>query len=317
MNKHLKNNISKTVASSILVGVTAAIILLPHTGAIRATSEYSVHIMLAMLGLSIVFMLLDQRRIMFTGLACTAALALWLKNASNNNLKLPVINEEAKLKVAHVNLSNVDDELDNLTKIIADEEIDLLSFQELTPDWEPAINQAIAAVYPHKYSFVRIDPYGMAVYSKYPFEKSDTIQCKGIPSMCLEVKKNGTLFHIVSTYLAPAFDKTGIETASAQLKRISKKVAEDNDHLIALGEYNMVYWTPEIRDFRSSNNLENSRRDIAQGNLRVPYDHIFYSQDLQCVQFKEIISDTQKYLGILGTYQLKSDDNLSSDLSLH
>jgi len=252
---------------------------------------------------------------MFTGLACTAILALWLKNASNNNLKLPITNEEAKLKVAHINLSNVDDELDNLTKIIADEEIDLLSFQELTPDWEPAIQQAVAAVYPYKYSFVRIDPYGMAVYSRFPFEKSDTIQCKGIPSMCLEVKKNGTLFHIVSTYLAPAFDKTGLETASAQLKRISKRVENNKDHLIALGEYNMVYWTQEIRDFRSTNKLENSRRDIAQGNLRVPYDHIFYSQDLQCVQFKEIISDSQKYLGILGTYQLKSVNDLSDDLS--
>ena len=76
----------------------------------------------------------------------------------------------------------------------------------------------------------------------------------------------------------------------------------------------MVYWTQEIRDFRSNANLNNSRRDISQSNLRVPYDHIFFSNDLQCVEFSELKSENQNYLGITGTYQIKGDQIEASEI---
>ena len=58
---------------------------------------------------------------------------------------------------------------------------------------------------------------------------------------------------------------------------------------------------------RAKTNLQNSRRDLVDGNLRVPYDHIFFSNALECTQFKEVKDVSQNYLGIVGTYQIKDE----------
>jgi len=313
MNNKTKN-ITANTTSTLLVVMTAVIMWSTQNPLLRSLSEFSVHIMLGMLGLGLLFLAADRKRMMFAAFGCTAVLAMWLKNASNDQLKLPVENHEAKLKIAHVNLSNVDDDFDDLIQTVYDVDVDLLSFQELTPDWVGPLRAALEQKYPYRKEEVRIDPYGMAIYSKYNFHKADTILSDGIPSVCVDITNNGEKFHIVSSYLTPALDNNSLEKASSQLKRISKEVQETNKHVIALGEYNMVYWTQEIRDFRSKAKLNNSRRDISQSNLRVPYDHIFYTNDLQCVEFTELKTKDQNYLGIMGTYQIKSEEVKVSEI---
>lgn len=307
MNKKKRNIILENIGSLMLCSLTAAIILSPKLPILRAVSEYSVHMTLGMLLVVIVTMVFDKHRLMLAALACTAALCLWLKNASNHSLKLPESNEEVKLKVAHVNLSNLDDRISDVFHIAAGEDLDVISFQELTPDWDMLLFDSLQSVFPYRYQQVRIDPYGMAIYSKHPLQIADTIQCHGIPMIHIAVDKAEERFHLVSSYLTPALDKQSLAKASSQLRRIAREVASLDAPVIALGEYNMTYWTPEIREFRNSSKLQNSRRDIAQGNLRVPYDHIFFSDELECVQFNEMIGAEQKYLGIRGTYQLKSE----------
>ena len=79
-----------------------------------------------------------------------------------------------------------------------------------------------------------------------------------------------------------------------------------------------MYWTNEIREFRSNTKLTNSRRGLSDGNLRVPYDHIFFSEALECTEFKEMKDENQNYIGILGTYQIRKEDEnqtLNSQLS--
>lgn len=305
MNNRTKN-ITANGISIILVLVTVVIMWSTKNPLMRSISEFSVHIMLGMLGLGMVFLAADRKRMMFSALACAAILALWLKNASNDQLKLPQANSEAKLKIAHINLSNIDDNFTELIDIVKGLDVDVLSFQELTPDWATPIRNTLYQSHPYFEEHIRIDPYGMAIYSKYDFHHTDTILSQGIPSICVDIPAKGKVFHVVSSYLTPALDNSSLQKASAQLDRISKEVQEKNEYVIALGEYNMVYWTQEIREFRSKAKLKNSRRDISQSNLRVPYDHIFYTEDLQCVEFKEMKSKNQKYLGIMGTYQIKS-----------
>ncbi len=306
MNNRTTRKAIDTLIALSLCAVTAIIILSPKVPLLRTLNEFSVHIMLIMLVLGMIFMFLNKNRVMFAALACAAALSIWLKNASNDNLKLPIVNEEVKLIVAHVNLSNVDDRFDELLGIMTLGKVDVLSFQELTPDWSPYLAEKLNTDYPYHYTNVRIDPYGMGVYSKLPLLHKDTILCGSIPSLCIEMLKNGEKFHLVSSYLTPALDKNSLHKASAQLQRISREVNRMDNHVLALGEYNMTYWTQEIRQFRSDTKLHNSRRDITQGNLRVPYDHIFFSPDLECTAFKEVHGEGNKYLGIMGIYQIKS-----------
>lgn len=318
MTKKQKNTILQSTVSMILIIGTGIVMLSSQVPLIRRISEYSVHIMLGILGFSLLSLVLGRTKIMFAGFACAAALCIFLKDASNNTLKLPKENTEAKLNVAHINLSNLTFEFSDLKSMLDEEKIDLVSFQELTPDWNIVLNDLLKDEFPFSKSEVRIDPYGMALFSRIPFKTTDSFKCADKPNLKLTVEKEGKQFQVICSYLTPALDQKSIETASTQLTRIADEIKKSEHPLIALGEYNMVYWTNEIREFRSDTKLTNSRRGLSDGNLRVPYDHIFFSEGLECTEFKEMKDDEQNYVGIMGTYQLSSEpQTLKSQLSLY
>jgi len=303
----------------LLIVGTGIVMLSSQVPLIRRISEYSVHIMLGILGFSLFSLLFGRTKIMFAGFACTAALCIFLKDASNNTLKLPKENTEAKLNVAHINLSNLTFEISDLKDMLNEEKVDLVSFQELTPDWNIVLNELLKSEFPFSKSEVRIDPYGMALFSKIPFKNIESFKCKDKPNLKITVEKEGEKFQVICSYLTPALDQKSIETASTQLTKIAEEIKKSEYPLIALGEFNMVYWTNEIREFRSDTKLTNSRRGLSDGNLRVPYDHIFFSEGLECTEFNEMKDDDQNYIGIVGTYQIRKENknpSLNSQLSL-
>ena len=311
----------ETTLSTILFVGTGIVLLAPQVPLIRKVSEYSVHIMLGMLVFSMFSMILRKPKVMFAGLACTAALCIFLKNASLQTLNYSRVNTETKLNVAHVNLGNLPFDSAPIHKLLVDEGIEVISFQELTPNWDRKLRLELSEMYPYAILEKRIDFYGLAVFSKVPFVESDIFQCNGKPSMNVIVEKDNTRFQIISSYLTPVLDKKSLLEAAEQLNVIADKVNNSKEPLIALGEYNMVYWANEIRDFREKTDLQNSRRDLVDGKFRVPYDHIFFSNSLECTQFKEVKDISQNYLGIVGTYQIKREQEefepTGSELSLN
>jgi len=299
----------ETTLSAILFVGTGIVLLAPQVPLIRKVSEYSVHIMLGMLLFSMLSMVVKKPKVMFAGLACTAALCVFLKNASHQNLNYSDVNTETKINVAHINLGNLAFDIAPIQDLLAREHIEVVSFQELTPNWDRKLRTELEEDFPYAILEKRVDFYGLAVFSRIPFLESDIFQCDGKPNLNVVVEKEDTKFKIISSYLTPALDNKSLVKAADQLNVIAKKINDSPEPIIALGEYNMVYWANEIRNFRSKTNLQNSRRDLVDGNLRVPYDHIFFSDELECTQFKEVKDNSQNYLGIMGTYQIKKEDS--------
>jgi endonuclease/exonuclease/phosphatase (EEP) superfamily protein YafD len=309
VTEQFKNNVLQSTLSTILFVGTGFVLLSPQVPIIRKVSEYSVHIMLGMLVFSMLAMVLGKSKVMFAGLACTAAICIFLKNASLDTLNYSVVNTECKLNVAHINLGNIPLEIEPILEMLEAEKIDIVSFQELTPDWHDILVSEMPKKFPYFKSEERVDFYGLAVYSRLPLKISATFLCEGIPNLNVVIEKENKEFQIISSYLTPALDHKSLIKAAQQLSIIADQVNNSDRPLIALGEYNMVYWTNEIRNFRAKTNLQNSRRDLVDGNLRVPYDHIFFSDELECTQFKELKDVSQNYLGIMGSYQIKKDDS--------
>ncbi|MEM9545979.1 MAG: endonuclease/exonuclease/phosphatase family protein [Bacteroidota bacterium] len=308
VTERFKNNMIQTSLSSILVVGTAIVLLSPQVPLIRKVSEYSVHIMLGMLLFSMLAMVFKKPKVMFTALACTAALCIFLKNASLDTLNYSKENTETKLNVAHINLGNLPFEITPIENLLKDENIEVVSFQELTPNWDRRLRMALSEAYPHSILEKRADFYGLGIFSRFPFAASDIFECEGKPNLNVIIAKDETNFQVISSHLTPALDNQSLNQAAEQLNSIADHVNNSNEPLIALGEYNMVYWANEIRNFRAKTNLQNSRRDLVDGNLRVPYDHIFFSNALECTQFKEVKDLSQNYLGIIGTYQIKGEE---------
>lgn len=289
--------------------MTLLAVFAPEINAIEKVVDYYVHIMIALLLIGFSALFTDYKKLMAVSLGCCMVLCLFLKNASNDNLVLPVANREAKLSVAHFNVSNIQD-LENFFQIIHEIDVDLLSFQELTPDWNNLLQDSLKKSYPYNMSIVRIDPYGMALYCKDGFATMDTFLYDGKPNLDAKLIIEDKPINVIGSYLIPSTSKLNMDQITRHLDLISYKIREKNSPVIALGDYNLVYWANPISRFREQAQVIHSRRDIAESGLKPPYDHIFFSTDLECTKFTNIEDLEQNHIGILGAYQVKSDINL-------
>lgn len=276
--------------------------------------SYATQIMIGYFVLGLVFFLLKKERLMFTSFICCAILCLYLKESFNPILKNPEKTDEPIIKVAHFNLGNGDENPDTTIAAMLRTNADLLSIQEVTPDWWFSWDAQFQEKYPYSIVLPRLDLYGIAIYSKQPISNMDTLMYGDVPNVVgsIPVENKGDVFFI-SSHIAPSLSLTFFEKMQEQLEIIHNKCLQINAPILTFGDYNAVPWSDEIRNFKENTKLHDSRRGVMptfpHGNinfLEVPLDHIFYSGHFSCIDFETISSNTSKHLGIQGMYQFVS-----------
>lgn len=282
------------------------VIFPPNIEFFKKSSEYAGHLMIGLLALSFLLLMMKQTRLMVISMVASALLAFFLKMASNTDFILPAQNTSVKIKVAHFNLTSFNSYNLDLANLLGDIDPDVLSFQEYTPDWDNYLPGMLFKSFPFIHKSVRIDPYGMAIFSKIPIEKVETFSYGNIPNINISLDDNYNNINIISSYISPSNLNNKYVSSQEHFLTISNYIDMLQDPVITIGDFNHVYWSKEIIEFREKTELKNSRRNNPVSSLRVPYDHIFYSKGLECIQFADIKDDQENHLGITGTYQLKS-----------
>lgn len=293
--------------AAFIICMTAVVIFLPYFNFSTIVQDYLVHILFILLISGMMGLIINNRIIMFTSFGCAAALALFLKSASNSEFKNPKENQNIKLSVAHVNLSVISD-IKDVENLIWNDSLDVVSFQEYTPDWAELLPELVSTIFPYKIESIRIDLYGKALYSKYPISEIKKINQEELNDLEINITKSGQDFKLISIYAIPALDKLSKKQANAHFAELKNYILEHKfNHLIFLGELNQVYWSHDIIEFRNTTKLLNSRRNVFPTTQKVPYDHIFFSPDLQCYQFEELIDMEGFHIGCKAAFQYKTD----------
>ncbi|MDA9773585.1 endonuclease/exonuclease/phosphatase family protein [Saprospiraceae bacterium] len=264
----------------------------------------AVWIMLSFLCIGLLAYLFNAKRIIFSSFACCALLCVFLKSASNSALKNPELNNEIKVSVAHVNVTSAEESYKALTDDLLARDIDIISLQEVKPDWSRVLKSALVKTHPYSIENVRIDPFGMAIFSKFPILEVDTIFVENVPFLAAKVKlPEGKEVTIVNTMIQPNINTNLDQVQEKQLNFVRDYLVKNSGTELVVGDFNMVYWSNRIREFREGTKLMNSRRDVSQSVLSVPYDHIFHSEDLECISFRDMIDSSGHRIGICAKLQ--------------
>ena len=296
--------------SAILVSGVLVCILPLDSFVFKASAQYAVQIMLSYLALGLVFMALKSYKLMFTSFACCASLCMFLKYTTNSEIRPIQPSNEDIVDVAHFNVSASDDYQFMIDKIL-NTNADLVSLQEVTPDWDIVLKEALAEKYPHSKTVVRLDPFGLAVYSKAPLINVDTFICAEVPNIVgsLSLGNPGKEICFITSHALPPFYSGDYKRLRNHLHRIAEYAQESVCPVITIGNYNAVPWSYEIQDFRSVSKLSESRRGFFPNSngsfsiFQLPSDHIFHSNQLKCIDFEDMEDPTAGHLGVKGTYQ--------------
>ena len=259
---------NKIVAALIILATVLAIFL-PIFELNTHFQDYLVHFLIFLIISGLIGLIVNSKTVLYTSFGCAAALALFLKNASNTELKNPKPNDKDKITVAHLNMSLITD-VETVQRIIQDSTIDVISLQEYTPDWANIIPQILNDRYPHFYEDVRMDLYGKSMYSKFPITSHELITSEGVPNLEVQVQVGQEVFTILSTYLVPALDGKSKLVAKAQINDLCNYSLAEKKTRIIMGEFNQVYWSHDILTFRTKTGLLNSRRNVNPNTFANP-----------------------------------------------
>lgn len=298
-----------TIAGLLIAGVLLCVYT-PDNLSLRWGANFTPQIMLAYLTLGLGFLFVSQRQLMFTSFACCAALCLFLKDASGDVLNHPAPTGQASVSIAHFNLANSETDFEAQMKAMLDADADLLSIQELTPEWELPLLQSLQMDYPYFKSIPDLGLNGVAVYSKHPFETIDTFHHDNIPNIIGSIAFEDNSFYFIASHTQPAFTEKAFLSKQAHLERVAHKCRQIADPLVTFGEYHATPWSEEIRQFRMLAELNDSRRNLTpsypHGTVSffdIPVDHIFFTDHFQCTSFYTISGETSRHLGIQAVFE--------------
>jgi endonuclease/exonuclease/phosphatase (EEP) superfamily protein YafD len=303
------------VTAALLIAGVLVCVFTPDLFLFKRSANFTVQIMLGYLVLGMLMFFSNRRELMFTSLACCAALCIYLKSASNQNLKLPAQSEGPQLTCALINLS-LSDDFEVTTRTIHNTTADVIAFQEYTPDWDDFLKTDLAATYPYCAVMTRIDPFGMAWFSKFPILVADTFSAADIPNLCVSIALQPNVFvNMISVHTRVPSDAGAYKHIRQHFHEVSEHIYSLKGPVVVVGDMNLPSWTNEVMEFKLQSKLADSRRDILPASvagsvslLKVPVDHIFFSSDLECTSFQAITGARDGHLGILGNYQMVENE---------
>lgn len=289
----------------------------PEIPVARLWSSYAQLVVLLYLGLATVFLIGKQERLMFVCLGCCAAMAYYLNESTNSGLAHPAATNTPRLTITHLNVGASGENYGAMLKIIQSRQADLVSCQEVNLTWDTVLQHGLRDIYPFSVSLPDFSANGLAVYSKMPFISLDTFYFKGMPNLIGKIRLPGsdTIFSFVSSITRPTIIGKDIDELRDHLQRVSFEANKTGGPIFAFGEFNAPPWSGEILDFKNATHLLDSRKPLSTTIpngyfqlLRVPVDHIFYSNEFDCLDFEELSSNKTWHLGIEGVFQLKSPE---------
>ncbi len=312
--KTKQSRIAENIIACLLAIGAILCVYTPNYLVFKYWAGYSAQITIVYWLFGFAFLVVKRPYLTMASFICCAFLCLYLKSTTNPALEPVRKTSEPIIKVAHFNASsNTESSILNAVRTCG---ADIISVQEVTPGWNKLLKDSVSDKYRFQCDIVTLDVYSLKILSRFPFASCDTFYCGNVPNLVVGLKNQATKnnLYIIGTYIAPPVFSSAYLQLQRQLDSVASHIQRANGPVITVGDYNIHSSSYEIQQFRRSANLNDSRRgyrpDLNNGYislLDVPTDHIFYTNQLNCVEFQTISGVNSERLGIIGSYQFNKD----------
>jgi endonuclease/exonuclease/phosphatase (EEP) superfamily protein YafD len=195
----------------------------------------------------------------------------------------------AALKLIHANVYSNNTNYERMIDFVKTENPDIFFLQEVTSEWVEG-TRTLLEDYPYTYEESRHGNYGIAAFSKLPFNSIRHIESPphGSPTIIATVTFNAEQLTIISSHPTIPVGRQLYEARNEQLESIADEVNQLNGNVVLLGDFNASIWCAHFRQLETSTGLKNVRRGF--GILpswptyfpiaMIPIDHALVSEDI-------------------------------------
>jgi endonuclease/exonuclease/phosphatase (EEP) superfamily protein YafD len=196
----------------------------------------------------------------------------------------------ARLRALIINVRDRNDEYEELGRLIAQTDPDVVGVTELTPAWARGLEPALRA-YPDR----RLEPlegvYGVGLYSKRRLADSriERFPRDGPPSVVARVALGARPLVLVIVHVRTIIDGAARER---QLRALSDELEAVDGRSAVCGDFNSVPWSESIRDFADETDLRSIFGRFGRAGtwpaqvrlLRIPIDNCLVSEGVAVIE---------------------------------
>lgn len=258
---------------------------LPHRN-IELFSHFRLQYFVVSLLLLIVFVILQSP------LYATALIVAVLFNAS---FIVPWYTDDAprtsgaELKLMHLNVLSTNTNYQRVVTYIHAEQPDVVFLQEVTDEWLVGTRNLLTQ-YPFIYSEPRLGNFGIAVFSKVPFDSVRHVDSPplGYPTIIATMTVADDTLTLVSSHPTIPLGKRLYDARNEQLASVAGLVQAAVGKVVLLGDFNASIWCAHYRELEASTGLRNVRRGFGilpswptyMPFAKIPIDHVLVSDGL-------------------------------------
>lgn len=238
-----------------------------------------------------------RRRWWLTGAASLGSLMMLAQVVTPSSIEdgpATIAHEGAALRVFHVNVLQPNTSYAEAIKQALRSGADIISVQEVDARWAAELHSVLGYQYPFFHLEPRQNCYGIALFSKLPFEKVETLENAGAPFIEAWLNVGGDPIRLIAVHATSPISYGHFRRRNEQLQALGDLLSCGDTSTIVVGDLNTVPWDQTFRRFCAQAGL----RSCAPSAYRtwpsigpfaaIPLDHILVSEDLATSDFATV-----------------------------
>ena len=221
-------------------------------------SHFIPHYFIGALMLTVLFGV--QRRIVPTGVFAGLAVVhlIILQPHLFPSTRPPERSGAPQLRVLWWNLQSNNARLPEAIEFLSKRGADVIALGEVTPNMLSNLGP-LETSHPYSIKEPRSDPFGIALYSRYPIFEPEVLAFgpDELPTLEGQLLIEGQVVRIQATHAVPPIGFRGIRQRNAQLRWLAQRFDSNRLPTILLGDLNTTPWSQTFRQFIDRSGLVN------------------------------------------------------------
>lgn len=238
-----------------------------------------------------------RRRWWLTGAASLGSLMMLAQVVTPSSIEdgpATIAQEGAALRVFHMNVLQPNTSYAQAIAQALQSEADIISVQEIDPRWAAELRTVLGSQYPFFHLEPRQNCYGIALFSKLPFEKVETLENAGAPFIEAWLNVGGDPIRLIAVHATSPISYGHFRRRNEQLQALGDLLSCGDTSTIVVGDLNTVPWDQAFRRFCTQAGLRSGAPSVHRTwpsigpFAAIPLDHILVSEDLATSDFATV-----------------------------
>jgi len=214
--------------------------------------------------------------------------------------------------IAQFNVYHNNPTADEAIQFIANTNPDVFTIQELNTHW----SESIDSIFSQSHSYTVKVPsenccHGIGFYSKFPITSYEVLDIEKTPVIVAHVLINHSELTLISLHTRPPVFPNETDQRNTQLRTVAEIARTIKNPIIVLGDFNIVPWDSEFKDFLLKGNLKVAHHGFQAtfpmefGFPLIPIDHITYSDKLVPTSCQTVTIPGSDHHGLVAGFTFK------------